>query len=355
VPSWRRDVDGEHDLVEDVLRIKGYDSIPTLSLPRIASTRPAFSIEQRRARSVRRSLASRGLFETTTWSFMAHSQAALFVSASNIHSLENPLSAELDVLRPSLLPNLIAAVGRNAVRAMPNVSLFEIGPRFEGDAPGEQTLIAGGVRAGDAISRHWTESRRDVDVLDAKADALAALAAAGVQIERVQIGRSDKAAAPSWYHPGQSGTICLGPNVLAEFGAVHPNVLKQMDVNGPLVGFEVFLDRVPIPKKSGGPARPKFTPSHYQPVERDFAFVVADSVGADDVLRAIRGVDKDLITAITLFDVYTGDNVDAGNKSLALSVRFEPRDATLTDTDIESLSQRIISAVEKAVGGQLRV
>ena len=354
VPSWRRDVEGEHDLIEDVLRIKGYDAIPTVSLPRVTSSRSSFNIEQRRARTVRRVLAGRGLMETTTWSFMARSHAELFFGEGEIYALENPLSAELDVMRPSLLPNLIAAVGRNAARAMPDVCLFEIGPRFEGDAPGQQTLVAGGVRAGAAVSRHWAEQHRPVDIFDAKADALAALAVAGVDVGRVQTGRSDKTAPPPWYHPGQSGTICLGPNVLAEFGTLHPSALKGMDVAGPIVGFEVFLDRVPLPKKASGPARPRFAPSQYQPVERDFAFVVDSAVAADDVIRAVRGADKTLITTVTLFDVYAGDKVESGKKSIALSVRFEPTETTLAEADIDSLSQRIIAAVEKAVGGQLR-
>ncbi len=353
-PSWRRDVEGEHDLVEEVLRIHGYDAIPVEPLPRPAVAKPAFTDDQRRAGIVRRALAGQGLSETTTWSFLASADAKLFSEGSELVALENPISSDLDVMRPSLLPNMIAAAGRNAARAMPDVALFEIGPRFEGDSPGDQTLVAGGMRAGQTSPRHWGATAKVVDVFDAKADALAALKAAGVQTDRLQIGSAPKAAAPSWYHPGQSGTLCLGPNVLAEFGALHPLTLKGLGVDGPMVGFEVFLDRIPKPKRKSGPARAKFSPSSYQPVERDFAFLLDEGVAVDDMIRAVRSADKTLIASVDLFDVYVGDKVDQGKKSVALSVRLEPTQATLTDKEIEDVSHRIVAAVEKAVGGQLR-
>ncbi len=354
VPSWRRDVEGEHDLIEEVLRIYGYDEIPMKSLPRLSSVRPSFNYEQRRTRRIRRALAGRGLNETTTWSFLSEAHALEFSENKHIFPLENPLSADLDVLRPSLLPNLIAAAARNGARAMPNVALFEVGPRFEGNAPGQQTLVAGGIRTGDAVTRHWKVHQRMVDAFDAKSDALTALAAAGVDVDRLQIGEAEKNPKPSWYHPGQSGTLCLGPNVLAHFGTLHPSVLKRMDVDGTAVGFEVFVDRIPQPKKLTGPARKGYAPSQFQPVERDFAFVVDTDVQGGDVVRAVRGADKTLITDVTVFDVYAGDKVASGKKSIALSVRLEPVKATLTEADIESLSTRIVSAVKKSVDGQLR-
>ncbi|MGB1875967.1 MAG: phenylalanine--tRNA ligase subunit beta [Rhodospirillaceae bacterium] len=353
-PTWRRDVEGEHDLVEEVLRIHGYDAIPVEPLPRPAVSKPAFTDDQRRAGIVRRALAGQGLSETTTWSFLAASDAELFATSGSPVVLQNPISSDLDVMRPSLLPNLISAAGRNAARAMSDVALFEVGPRFEGDAPGEQTLVAGGMRAGQKTPRHWNASARVVDIFDAKADALAALEAVGVQVERLQIGSSETSGPPTWYHPGQSGTLCLGPNVLAEFGALHPLVLKGMDVDGPFVGFEVFLDRIPKPKRKSGPARSKFAPSSFQPVERDFAFLLSDDVPVDDMIRAVRGADKVLIAGVDLFDVYVGDKVEDGKKSVALSVKLEPTKATLTDKEIEDVSSRIVAAVEKAVGGQLR-
>jgi len=354
VPSWRRDVEGAHDLVEEVLRIYGYDEIPMVSLPRLPSTKPSFNYEQRRTRSVRRALAGRGLNETTTWSFLGRPQALQFSESGEVFPLENPLSADLDVLRPSLLPNLIAAAARNGARAMPNVALFELGPQFDGDEPGQQTLVAGGLRSGDSVSRQWNASQKEVDAFDAKSDALAALSAAGVDVDRLQIGAADKNPAPSWYHPGQSGTLCLGPNVLANFGTLHPSVLKRFDLGVTAVGFEVFVDRIPKPKKSTGPARKKFAPSPFQPVERDFAFVVNTDVQGGDVIHAVRGADKELIADVSIFDIYAGDNMPAGKKSIALSVRLEPNKATLTDAEIDSISKKVVSAVEKSVDGQLR-
>lgn len=353
-PSWRRDVSGEHDLIEEILRIHGYDHIPVASLPKPTVIKPSFSHDQRRVRTVRRALAARGLHEATTWSFLSGADAEVFKADAVLVPLDNPLSADLDVLRPSLLPNLIHAAGRNATRAMPNVALFEIGPRFEGFTPGEQTLVAGGLRSGAPRERHWNKPARIIDAYDAKADALRALEAAGVPTNRVQTAADENSGVPGWYHPGQSGVIKLGPNVLAEFGMIHPSVLKKLDVSGPIAGFEVFLDRLPKQKRKVGPARPRFTPSTYQPVERDFAFVLDGQTAAEEVVRAIRGSEKNLITRVDVFDVYAGDNVEAGKKSIAFSVRLEPTEATLTDADIEAVSQRIVDTVEKAVGGQLR-
>ncbi|MEQ9109982.1 MAG: phenylalanine--tRNA ligase subunit beta [Rhodospirillaceae bacterium] len=353
-PTWRRDVEGEHDLIEEVLRIHGYDNIPVVPLPRPTVIKTAFNEDQRIARAVRRALAGRGLSETTTWSFLSVAQAELFAGSTPAVALQNPISSDLGVMRSSLLPNLIAAAGRNAARALPDIALFELGPQFHGGAPGEQTLVACGLRAGRTGPRHWDVKARNVSVFDAKADALAALKVAGAPVERLQIGNAESVVAPEWYHPGQSGTLCLGPTVLAEFGALHPLTLKGMDVDGPMVGFEVYLERIPKPKRKTGPARTKFTPSQFQPVDRDFAFLLGHDVPVGDVVRAVRGADKALIADVELFDVYSGDKVEAGKKSIALSVRLEPATSTLTDAEIESVSSKIVAAVEKAVGGQLR-
>lgn len=353
-PSWRRDVDGEPDLIEEVLRIHGYNAIPSVALPHTLSTKPSFTFEQRRARTVRRTLAGRGLTETTTWSFLSKGAAEVFLGDLPLVELQNPISADLNVMRPSLIPNLAEAAVRNAARAMPDVALFEIGPRFEGANPNEQSLVAAGLRAGKSLGRHWNSSATDVDVFDAKADALAALEAAGVPVDRVQVGGPSNAQASSWYHPGRSGALCLGPIVLAEFGALHPVTLKQTGLEGPVVGFEVFVDRIPKPKRQTGPAKAKFAPSSFQPVERDFAFLMDAKLPVGDMIRAVRGVDKTLITAVDIFDVYTGDKVEAGQKSVALSVRFEPQKATMTDAEIEEVSSKIVAAVERAVDGRLR-
>ena len=354
IPSWRGDVDGEHDLIEEVLRVKGYDAIPVASLPRPAVSKSAFSQDQRRVRSIRRAMAARGLHETTTWSFLSGQHAELFANGARTISLENPISVELDVMRPSLLPNLVLAAGRNADHAIPNAALFEIGPSFQGALPGEQMLVVAGLRFGDVVSRHWSGSTRSADAFDAKADALSALDVAGIPTNRVQTRAAPESPAPPWYHPGQSGALRLGSSILAEFGVLHPLTLKKLGVDGPIVGFEVFLDRLPKRKNKAGAARPKFSPSAFQPVERDFAFVVDNTVQVDDIIRAVRGSEKELISDVVVFDVYSGDKLESGKTSVALSVRLEPVLATLTDLQIEDVSQKIIAAVEKSVGGQLR-
>lgn len=353
-PSWRRDVEGEHDLIEEVLRINGYDAIPSVPLPHKFSTKSSFTFDQRRARKVRRTLAGRGLTETTTWSFLSRATAELFSGDLTIVSLQNPISSDLDVMRPSLIPNLAHAAARNAARALPDVALFEVGPRFEGGRPNEQTLVAAGLRTGKRTSRHWQASARDVSVYDVKGDVLAVLEDAGVPVDRLQIGGPSDVKAAAWYHPGQSGALCLGPTVLAEFGALHPVTLKRLDLDSPTAAFEVFLDRIPKPKREKGPARSKFSPASFQPVERDFAFIMSAEAPVGDMIKAVRGVDNNLITAIDIFDVYTGDKVESGEKSVALSVRFEPQKATMTDAEIEDVSNRIVEAVEHAVGGRLR-
>lgn len=353
-PSWRRDVEGEHDLIEEILRINGYDAIPSVSLPQKLKTHSSLSSDQLRARAVRRTLASRGLTETTTWSFLSKDTAELFAGDLSLVHLQNPISSDLDVMRPSLIPNLAQAAARNAARAIPDVALFEVGPRFEGDRPHDQTTVAAGLRAGRNASRHWQSSARHVSVFDVKADVMAVLGEVGVPVDRLQIGGPNGAKAPAWYHPGQSGVLCLGPNVLAEFGTLHPVTLKALDLEGPAVGFEVFLDRIPKPKRDKGPARTKFSPSSFQPVDRDFAFTMDADVPVGDMIKAVKGVENKLITSVDIFDVYTGDKIDVGTKSVALSVRLEPTDATMTDAEIEAVSERIVAAVERSVGGRLR-
>jgi phenylalanyl-tRNA synthetase beta chain len=353
-PSWRSDVEGWQDLVEEVLRIHGYDAIPAVPLPRPSMPKVALTPAQKQIAFTRRSLAARGLAETTTWSFLPRAQAELFRGELPLVPLANPISSDLDVLRPSLIPNLAAAAGRNANRGMADVALFEIGPRFEGPQPGQQVQIACALRAGHTSARHWAGTRRAVDAFDAKADALVALEAAGAGIAGLQTMSGPGAGVPGWYHPGRAGVLKLGNQVLAAFGELHPAVLTALDVKGPMVACEVFLERVPPAKKKAGVARPLLKPSPFQPVERDFAFVVDAKVSAETVLRAVRNVDKALITDVGLFDVYTGKGIGEHEKSLALSVTLQPRDATLTDAQIEAVAAKVVAAVEKACGGRLR-
>jgi len=351
-PSWRHDVDGEADLVEDLLRINGYDRIPAtpLEMDR-GDARPAMDPAERRRRLARRVLADRGLSETVTWSFISESDAALFGGAKPELTLENPISADLDAMRPSILPNLIRAAGRNADRGFPNVGLYEIGPAYTDDTPEGQSMIAAGIRRGETGERHWEKKPSPVGVFDAKADVVETLRALGLPVDRLQAA----AEAPGWYHPGRSGVLKLGPkNVLAAFGEIHPAALDALDVKGPLIGFEIMLDALPLPKAKASRTRPKMEVSDLQSVERDFAFVVDRDTPAQALITAAAGADKQLITSVNVFDVYEGKGVEDGKKSLAISVRLEPKQATLTDKEIDAVADKVVAAVTKATGGTLR-
>ncbi len=352
VPSWRADVSIPADLVEEVLRVAGYDSIPSVSLTRPgALAKPAETPRQRRRALAKRALAARGLLEAVTFSFVDDRAARLFGGGAAELKLLNPISSELTDMRPSTLPALIAAAGRNAARGFPDAALFEVGPAYADATPAGQALVAGGIRAGAAGPRHWAVPRRAVDAFDAKADALAALAECGAPVASLQTFTE----APEWYHPGRSGTLRLGPKtVLAAFGEIHPGVLAAMDVTGPVVGFEVMLDAIPEPKVKGGKTRPPFAPSPFQSVARDFAFVVDAGVAAEALVRAIRGADKALIVAVDLFDVYAGKGVPDGKVSLAVAVTLQPAKATLTEAEIEAVAKKIVAAAEKTVGATLR-
>lgn len=351
-PSWRPDIVGEADLVEEVLRINGYDAIPSVAMPREhAVTRPARTPLQRRAADVRRVLAGRGFVEAVTFSFMSSVFTHLFGGDNPAVKLTNPISSDLDEMRPSVLPNLIAAAGRNIDRGIADPMLFEIGPQFAGSNPEDQTLAVGAIQAGNAVPRHWKAAARPVDAFDAKAEAMAALAACGAPAERLQVTTD----APAWYHPGRSGALRLDPRrPLAWFGEVHPRVLKAMDVKGPMVAFELFPADLPLPKQKGNKARPALDLSPFQPVARDFAFVVDADLSADSLLRAARGADKKLIDEVSLFDVYAGKGIEDGKKSLAISVTLQPTDATLTEAQIEAVAAKIVAAVQKQCGGVLR-
>lgn len=349
-PSWRSDIEADHDLVEEIARLYGYDTIPAVSLPRGAMPTPVLTPKQRMVRTVTRSLAARGLNETVTWSFLPHAHAVLFGGGTPERQLANPISSDLDAMRPSLVPNLAAATGRNAARGFPNVALFEVGPQFNGGEPGEQTLVAATVRAGRSGARHWSTAVRAVDAFDAKADALSVIRAAGGPVDTLVV----EAKAPSYYHPGRSGTLRLGPKVLATFGELHPAVIKALDLKGAVVASEVFLDVIPRPKAKPTRARALLKPSPFQPLERDFAFTVATSVAADALVKAARGADKGLIVDAGVFDVYEGATLPEGQKSVAISVTLQPQERTLTDAEIEAVSAKVVAAIEKATGGTLR-
>lgn len=354
-PSWRGDIEGKADLVEEVVRILGLARVTPTEFPRAGGGRKAvLTALQLRTRKARRALATRGLVEAVTWSFVPADDAKLFGGGAPELALVNPIAADLSDMRPSLLPGLLRAAQANADRGQGDVAVFEVGQVFAGDRPEDQRMAATGVRRGTAkptgAGRFWQGAASDVDVFDAKADALALLAATGAPVANLQV----TADAPGWYHPGRSGVFRLGPNVIGSFGELHPSILDALDVDGPLVAFEVILDRIPEPKARPTRVKPALDLSAFQPVRRDFAFVVDRAVSAADILRAAQGVDRKLISCASVFDVYEGTNVAADKKSVAIEVVLQPRDRTLTDAEIESVAGKIIAEVAKKTGASLR-
>ena len=351
VPSWRMDCTQKADLVEEVARIHGYDKLDAVSLsrPPVRREAPATPM-QLRARYARRALAGRGYSEAVTWSFCEKSQAALFGGHGEGLELDNPISSELDVMRPTALIHLLTALQANADRGQEGACLFEVGPVYVDDTPKGQRLVATGVRRVEA-GRHWAGTRQP-DVFDAKADAMAALEAAGAPVASLQVAPE----ARDWWHPGRSGVMRLGPkNVLAEFGEIHPRILKALDIDGRVLAFEIVLDKIPQPKKGSGlKARSQLDRADLTPVRRDFAFLVDRTVAADALVRAAKGADKQLVTDVSVFDVYDGKGVPDGQVSLALEVTLQPRQKTLTEKDIEAVAAAIVNKVTKATGGTLR-
>jgi phenylalanyl-tRNA synthetase beta chain len=355
-PSWRPDIHGPADLVEEVVRIAGIERVPATPLARTSGiARPVLTDRQKRARRTRRALAARGLVEAITWSFLPKHEAEAFGTGTALVELANPISVDLAVMRPGLLPGLVTAVERNRNRGFDDVALFELGQAYRGDKPEDQYLAAAGVRAGTAgVSgggRHWDGKAAEVSLFDVKADAVAVLAALGVDTAKAQVTRD----APAWYHPGRSGTLRLGPKtVLAYFGELNPRTLKVLDVAGPVAAFEVFLDALP-PEKKKSRAKAPLAGSDLLPVRRDFAFVLDRAVNAGDVVRAALGADKALISGVTVFDVFEGGALAAeGKKSVAIEVTLQPTAGTLTDKEIEAISQKVIADVGKATGGEIR-
>ncbi|WP_428671081.1 phenylalanine--tRNA ligase subunit beta [Roseibium sp.] len=355
-PSWRPDIEGKADLVEEVVRILGLDRVPFTPLPRLGTVgQKVLTGGQVRRNKARRALAARGFNEAVTWSFIAREHAELFGGGSAALSLANPISSEMTDMRPSLLPGLLAAAQRNADRGFGDIALFEIGQIFENDTPEGQKMSAAGVRRGTAklqgSGRHWSGASGNVDVFDAKADAEAALAEIGAPVEKLMV----TADAPATFHPGRSGCLKLGPkNTLAVFGEIHPRTLQKLDIEGPLVAFEVYLDALPQPKGKGSRSKGALNASGLMPVQRDFAFLVGKDVSAETLLKAARGADKALVTDVTLFDIYEGKGVPEDQKSVAIDVTLQPRQKTLTDEEIDAVAKKIIANVEKSTGGTLR-
>ncbi len=348
VPSWRPDVHGEADLVEEVCRIYGLDKVPFAAMERDHPVaRPVLNPLQRRMLAARRTIATRGYNEAVTWSFIPEDQAKMFGGGQAELRLANPISSELTDMRPSLLPGLIATAGRNIARGFGDLALGEVGHAYAGDRAQDETLRAAGIRRGAAVVRNWQGGARAADAFDAKADALAVLEAAGATVANVQV----VSGAPDWYHPGRSGTLQMGPqNKLGFFGEIHPRILAAMDVKGPLVGFEITLNAIPGSKAKSA-TRPALNSSGLMAVKRDFAFVVDDRIEAAILVKAAKNADKALISDAAVFDVF---KLDGGRTSLAIEVTLSPRDKTLTEEEIAAVSGRIVQAVGKATGGTLR-
>jgi phenylalanyl-tRNA synthetase beta chain len=347
VEAGRAEIEPEADLIEEVLRLGGLDAVPPVSMPGIAPIpSPTLTTAQSRAALARRVLAARGLAECVTFSFMRRERAALFGDAQALLAVDNPISADLDTMRPTPLATLAEAAARNAARGEPAALLFEVGPAFHPELANRQRLMATGLRAG-ATPRHWAEPSRAYDAMDAKADLWVLLAALGVPMEALTV----TADAPAYFHPGRSGTVRQGPKtVLGHFGVLHPLTSAALDLPQ-AAGFALDLDAIAEPKRRKR-AAPDLPP--LQPVRRDFAFVVDATVAAETLLRAARGAERNLISGVSLFDRYEGDKIPNGKVSLGIEVTLQPRDKTLTEAEIEAAAAKIVTAVAKATGGVLR-
>jgi phenylalanyl-tRNA synthetase beta chain len=356
VPSWRPDVFGKADIVEEVMRIHGINNIEPQPLEATGAVgSKILTVGQTRARNARRALATRGMLEAVTYSFIPEAHAKAFGGGSEACKLANPISVELSDMRPSLLPGLIAAAGKNQDRGAGDVALFEVASIYLGDTPETQHRVAGGIRRGSAGltggGRDWRDAGSPVDVFDAKADAFAALEACGMDASKAQI----VAGGPDWYHPGRSGTIQLGPKlVLGHFGELHPMTLETLDVSGPICGFEIMLDNLPASRKKATKTKPPLELSGLQSLARDFAFVVDSDCDALTLIKAAQGSDKNLISGVKVFDIFEGPSLGENKKSIAIEVMLQPKDKTLTEEDIAGVSSKIIATVEKATGGTLR-
>jgi phenylalanyl-tRNA synthetase beta chain len=351
-PSWRPDITGPPDLVEEVVRLVGVDQVPATPMRRETGVaKPVLTEIQKRQRRTRRVLAARGLVETVTWSFIPPEEAKLFGGGQAELTLSNPMSTELAQMRPSLLPALITAAQRNRDRGFADGALFELGQAYRGAKPEDQFVAAAGVRFGrSALSgsgRHWSGEAPAADAFAAKADAVAVLAALGVSQANISVTRE----ATRWFHPGRAGALKLGPKtLLGLFGEFHPDILAKLRADAPIAGFELYLDEVPVARKGAKPLEA----SDLQPVRRDFAFLVDSETAAGDVVRAAAGADRALISDVGVFDVFAGQGVPAGKKSLAIEVTLQPKEKTLTDAEIEAVAARIVEAVKTATGGELR-
>ena len=349
-PSWRGDIEHEQDLIEEVVRMIGLDNIPATSMKTAEFPKPVLTTLQNNVLMIKHELALRGMYETVTFSFTDSSIAKFFRRGQEPVLIHNPIITELDEMRPSLLPNLLIGAKNNIARGFTDLALFEAAPEFYGRKPQEQKTVAAGIRVGKTCKKDWSGSQRAYDVFDAKADALAAIAAAKGPIDAPQITTD----APSYYHPGRSGAIRLGKNVLAYFGELHPSVLKALDIKTNVVAFEVFVENIPQPRDGKSKAKKKLELSQLQAVDKDLAFVVDKAVPAINIYTAAKTADRENISEVRIFDVYEGENLPQDKKSIAITVTFQPKDKSYTDAELENLMQKVIYEVSKKTGAVLR-
>jgi len=353
IPSWRPDISQEVDIVEELVRISGYDKINLIN-PIKERTKSTLTQSQKLFHFLQRAIASKGYLEAITWSFTDSNYNDHFKDKNKEIKIVNPISSELGVLRNSIFSNLIMYMSKNLDRGFKDLSIFEIGPIFNGSNPGEQSSVVCGLSAGKINRMSWIDKERNVDVFDIKRDVVQTLVEAGYNSDKFFIDTN----VPNYYHPGKSGRLFLNEGkdiVAAYFGEIHPNILKKIDIKTEsLVGFEIFLDNLKLPKKTLNDQKTKFAVSDYQKSERDFAFIISKNVSSQDLINAISSVDKNLISNIKVFDVYEGENIPENKKSVAISVTIQSLEKTLNDNDLEKVNKLIIETVENKTGAKIR-
>jgi phenylalanyl-tRNA synthetase beta chain len=352
-PTWRPDLKEDIDLIEEIVRIKGYDKIPLIR-PEKENIKDTLNYKQKLFHFAQRSVASKGYIETVTWSFTDSKTDILFSELKSEIKLSNPISSDLDVLRSSLYSNLIIGAKKNIHRNFEDLMLFEIGPVFNGSKPGEQSTMIGAIKTGKYSRKNWIEKERSFDIFDIKNDVLRTLSEIGIESSKISISSKTK----KWYHPGRSGLISLGSAngpELAYFGEIHPSIIQKLDLRvESVLGLEIFLDNIPESRKKIRENKSQFIVSDYQRVVRDFAFVIEDKYSSGEIISLVENIDKKLIKSVKIFDIYQGENIEKEKKSIAFNVTFEPKDKTLSEADIEKISKKIISTVQEKTDATLR-
>ncbi len=352
-PSWRPDIKEDIDLIEELVRIKGYNKIPLIT-PEKKSIKDTLNNKQKLFHFSQRAVASKGFTEAITWSFTDSRVDNFFSELKNEIKLSNPISSDLNVLRSSLYSNLLIGAKKNIHRNFEDLMLFEIGPVFHGKESGKQSTMVSAIKTGKYSRKNWIEKERNFDVFDIKNDALRTLSEIGINSSKIVVSNKTK----KWYHPGRSGLLSLGSATgpeLAYFGEIHPAIIKKLDLRlDSLLGFEIFLDNIPETRKKIREIKPKFVISDYQKVVRDFAFVIEEKYSSGEIIGLIKNIDKELIKLVKIFDIYQGDNIESGKKSIALNITFEPKDKTLSEKDIDLISKKIISTVQNTTGATIR-